>query len=208
MKHRAVIFDIGGVIIDSPMQGIARYEREQGLADGFINRLIVDTGAAGAGTRLERGELTMEEFYPAFEGDCARAGASVDARDLMAAMAGATAVRPMMIEAVKRIRAAGLITAALTNNWKTEGGGENPVAEHFDAFVESSVVGLSKPDPRFYLHACEVIDVSPDEAVFLDDIGRNLKSARKLGMATIKVGDPRVALGELRELLGFPLGEN
>ena len=67
---------------------------------------------------------------------------------------------------------------------------------------------ISKPDPRIYLHACEQLDVSPEQAIFLDDIGRNLKTARKLGMATIKVGDPRLALEELQKLLGFPLGES
>ena len=59
----------------------------------------------------------------------------------------------------------------------------------FDAVVESSVVGVRKPDERFYLLACDALGISPRQAVFLDDLGVNLKPARALGMTTIKVTD-------------------
>ena len=67
------------------------------------------------------------------------------------------------------------------------------------------MVGLRKPDPRIYAHACEALEVRPREAIFLDDIGRNLKAARALGMTTIKVEHPEPALDALSELLGFAL---
>jgi putative hydrolase of the HAD superfamily len=98
---------------------------------------------------------------------------------------------------------------ALTNNWEGDASGRASLAElreRFDAFVESSVVGLRKPDPRIYLHACRALRVEPPEAVFLDDIGSNLKAARALGMATIKVDEPAAALAELGRLLGLPEG--
>ena len=74
-----------------------------------------------------------------------------------------------------------------------------------DVVVESSVVGVRKPDPRFYELACERLAIEPSEAVFLDDLGINLKPARAMGMATIKVGDPAVAIAELEQIVGFPL---
>ena len=67
------------------------------------------------------------------------------------------------------------------------------------------MVGLRKPDPRIYALICQALAVAPDQAVFLDDIGRNLKPARALGMVTIKVDDPDRALAELGALLGFTL---
>jgi putative hydrolase of the HAD superfamily len=76
---------------------------------------------------------------------------------------------------------------------------------HFDAFVESRVVGLRKPDPRIYLLACRELGVEPSRTAFLDDIGGNLKPARALGMATIKVDDPRRALADLGALVGLDL---
>ena len=75
----------------------------------------------------------------------------------------------------------------------------------FDVVVESAVEGLRKPDPRIYELVCARLEVAPAEAVFLDDLGVNLKPARALGMTTIKVTDPDSALSELTAVLGFPL---
>ncbi len=207
MRFLAVIFDLGGVVLGSPLHAIAAFEREQGIPAGFVNRVVMETAPEGAWSRLERGELTLEEFFVAFERDCAAAGQVLSARALMERMAESALPRPAMLEAVQRIRARGLKTAALTNNWQDEGSeeGTRALRPHFDAFVESSVVGLRKPDPRIYQHACDELGVQPAEAVFLDDIGRNLKTARQLGMATIKVDDPDQALAELERLLDFAL---
>jgi putative hydrolase of the HAD superfamily len=79
------------------------------------------------------------------------------------------------------------------------------VLELFPVVVDSSEVGLRKPDPRIYELTCTQLEVRPTEAAFLDDIGSNLKSARALGMHTIKVVDPRAALGELGAALGLDL---
>jgi putative hydrolase of the HAD superfamily len=206
MRYRAVLFDIGGVVVGSPLAAIAAYERELGIDAGFINRVVITAGAAGGWSRLERGELTLEEFYPVFERDCETAGCRVSARALMVRVAESTVPRPAMLEAVRRIRANGLLAAAVTNNWKTEeDGGSSALRVHFDAFIESAVLGLRKPDPRIFEIACETLHITPPEAVLLDDIGVNLKSARALGMSTIKVVDPETALAELEAVLGFSL---
>ena len=76
----------------------------------------------------------------------------------------------------------------------------------FDEIVESSVVGVRKPEPRFYEIACERLAVAPNECVFLDDLGVNLKPARAMGMQTIKVVDPAIAIEELEHIVGVPLG--
>jgi putative hydrolase of the HAD superfamily len=79
------------------------------------------------------------------------------------------------------------------------------VMELFDYVVESSKVGVRKPDPRFYEMACEIVKVEPQQVVFLDDLGVNLKPARAMGMATIKVTDHREAIEELEAVLGMEL---
>ena len=205
MSHRAVIFDLGGVILDSPLHAIARFERERDIEPGFVNRVVVSAGHGGAWARLERGELSMEAFFGAFEADCATAGRRLSARALMECIAEIAEPRPRMLEAVRRIRSSGLRAAALTNNWIGDGTGADVLKPFFDVFVESSVLGLRKPDPRIYQHTCDAIGVAPNEAIFLDDIGRNLKAARALGMTTIKVDDPDDALRELEGLLGLAL---
>jgi putative hydrolase of the HAD superfamily len=209
----AVVFDIGGVVQDSPLHAIARYERERGLPQNAINRVVVAAGEAGAWARLERGELTVQTFCAPFEADCRAHGIAIDGRVLMARVAEASVLRPLMLEAIRRLRAAGLRVAALTNNWVAA---ETPaaaasetvksrLAAHFDVFVESAVVGLRKPDPRIYALVCNKLGVEPARVAFLDDIGRNLKPARELGMATIKVDDPGQALRELGALLDLDL---
>jgi epoxide hydrolase-like predicted phosphatase len=203
--YRAVIFDLGGVVLGSPLQAIAAYELEQGIPEGFVNRLVVDSGREGAWSRLERGELGLEAFYEAFEAECEGAGQKVSGSDLMARIAEVAAPRPAMLDAISSIRARGLAAAALTNNWSRDGTQESTLRERFDVFLESSVLGLRKPDPRIYEHACRVLDVTPDQAIFLDDIGRNLKPARALGMTTIKVEAPAEALAALSGLIGFEL---
>ena len=205
----AVIFDLGGVVLGSPLHAIAAYERECGIPEGFVNRVVADTAPDGAWSRLERGELSLEAFYAAFESDCAAAGQELSARKMLARMQTASQPRPRMLAAIGAIRSRGLKTAALTNNWATDAPGEGVGAlrELFDVVVESSVVGLRKPDPRIYAHACRELRVQPSQAVFLDDIGSNLKPARALGMTTLKVEDADAALEELAGILGFPLGD-
>lgn len=208
----AVVFDIGGVVQDSPLHAIARYERERGLPPNAINRVVVAAGEEGAWARLERGELTVQTFCGPFEADCRARGIAIDGRVLMARIAEASGPRPLMLEAIRRLRAAGLRVAALTNNWVAETPAaaasetvKSRLAAHFDVFVESAMVGLRKPDPRIYALVCDKLGVEPARVAFLDDIGRNLKPARELGMATIKVDDPEQALRELGALLGLDL---
>jgi len=209
LPYRAVIFDLGGVVMGSPLHAIAAYERDLGIPAGFVNRLVVAGGAAGAWSRLERGELTLEAFFPAFDRECAEAGHTISARAMMERIAAAAVPRPAMLEAIRCIRGRGLSTAALTNNWVGEDRAAGPergwLGEHFDVVVESSAVGLRKPDPRIYTLVLQRLRVDAAEAIFLDDIGGNLKPARGLGLTTIKVDDPGSALAALSTCLGFPL---
>lgn len=206
MDYRAVVFDLGGVVVGSPLRAIADFERAQGLPVGLVNRVVMETGPSGAWSRLERGELTLREFHPLFEGECAAVGHRLSAAALMARVDAATLPNAAMLEAIRRIRARGLAAAALTNNWIAEDEGTRALRPHFDVFVESATSGLRKPDPRIYELVCRELGIEPRAAIFLDDIGGNLKSARALGMTTIKVVEPDDALAELEALLGFPLG--
>ncbi len=210
MKRSAVLFDLGGVVLGSPLQAIRAFATSLGFEPDSINRVVARTAPNGAWSRLERGELELDAFFADFEADCLGAGLRIDARAMMQRMAGSAAPRPDMLTAIARLRGAGFKTGALTNNWAhsdADGNrdGTRALRGHFDIFVESSVEGLRKPDPAIYCLACDRLGVSPDRVIFLDDIGGNLKPAKALGMATIKVEDPAVALAELSELVGLDL---
>jgi putative hydrolase of the HAD superfamily len=202
---RAVFWDFGGVILESPFAAFADYERVQGLPEGFLRALNATNPQTNAWARLERSEVSVAEFCDLFEAEAVSAGHRVGAREVLALLSGK--VRPEMVEAVRRCHER-LTTALLTNNFV---GFDAPrpdlavILELFDAIVESSKVGVRKPDPAFYDLACKLVGIEPAEAVFLDDLGVNLKPARAMGMRTIKVTDPAAALAELEAVVGFAL---
>jgi len=203
----AVLFDLGGVIADSPFDAFERYEREHDLPEGFIRTVNAANHLDNAWARLERNEIDFDEFCDGFESEARLAGGRVDARALFASFSGR--LRPEMVEAVRRC-SVHFKTGLLTNNFVTPATESGPSAfdELFDLFhavVASSVVGVRKPDERFYLMACAELGVSPNQAVFLDDLGVNLKAARALGMLTIKVTDTASALCELEHVLRIAL---
>ena len=201
---RAALFDLGGVILSSPFDSFARYEREHDLPDGFIRGLNAADHLTNAWARLERNEVTLDEFAELFQAEARDAGGDIDGHAVIALLAGD--IRPAMVEAVRRCHEH-LHTGLLTNNFVALDG-DGPVGQLLDLFdvvLESSRLGLRKPEPAFYELACERLDVKPDEAVFLDDLGVNLKPARAMGMTTIKVSDPDAAITELEAVVGFLL---
>ncbi|MGH9016682.1 MAG: HAD-IA family hydrolase [Acidimicrobiales bacterium] len=200
----AVLFDFGGVLSTSPFDAFARHERAQGLHEGFIRTLNSTNPHENAWARLERNEIDFDRFCDEFESEAAAAGGRLDARVLFATMAGE--MRPAMLEAVRRCHEH-FKTGLLTNNFITPEttARHHDVFDHFDVVIQSAVVGVRKPDPRFYLLACESLAIEPSAAVFLDDLGMNLKPARQLGMRTIKVVDPDAALDELASIVGIAL---
>jgi putative hydrolase of the HAD superfamily len=209
---KAVLFDFGGVILSSPFEAFNAYEREVGLAPDTIRTINATDPDHNAWARFERGELDPDGFARVFEQEAAALGHTVDARRVLEALRGE--VRPAMVEALRRINER-FATAMLTNNFRNPQGGSTHdpdgelagIYELFDEVVESSVVGVRKPEVRFYEIACERLEVEPSECVFLDDLGINLKPARAMGMTTIKVVEPGAALDELAAVLGLELSD-
>lgn len=205
---RAVLFDFGGVILSSPFDAFAAYERRAGLPTDFIRSVNATDPDTNAWARLERNEVGIDEFVEAFEAEALALGHRVDGSAVLACLEGE--LRPQMVRAVERCREH-VATALLTNNIVTgsphwsSGGSFADLLPLFDVVVESSVVGCRKPEPRFYELALEQLAVGAAESVFLDDLGINLKPARAMGMTTIKVGDPDVAIDELEGVLGVSL---
>jgi putative hydrolase of the HAD superfamily len=206
MAIRAVMFDFGGVISTSPFEAFSHLEAERGLPAGFIRTVNASNPDDNAWARLERAEIDVHAFGAQWAAESRGLGHEIDGRLVLERLAGE--IRPQMVAAIKMCRTA-YKTACLTNNFlSAERAVSAEVAEVyalFDAVLESRVLGVRKPDPRFYEIACATLGVRPEEAVFLDDLGVNLKPARALGMRTIKVTDPDQALSELEEILEYPI---
>lgn len=257
---KAIVFDIGGVVLRSPFIAIDEFESEKGLPKDYLNVSITSRGPGGAWQKFERGELSLFSFYEEFGRDlsdtdngnkwytayCARKKIEcptlpvmldIDGRELFGRMMRQTAYDCHILRAIHRIRASGRwLIIALTNNYSkhitdssssplTAGqppmgvpdselqflGWDDKAKFHlralFDDFCDSSELGMRKPDPEFYLLACHRNGIRPGEAVFLDDIGMNLKAARVLGMETIHVpiGGTLNAVKQLEGKLGIDL---
>ena len=200
---RAVLFDLGGVVLDSPLHTIASFEEDQGLPAGTVARIVMGAGPDGAWARHERGEIGYPEFLRCLREEARRWGVDLDVVEMMTRIESQVGVRPRMLEAVGRLRREGFAVAAITNNWK--GLTAPSLEEHFDTIVESCVEGVRKPEPEIYRRTLARLGVAPSETAMLDDIGYNLKTARNMGMVTIKVSDPDQALHELGELVGLSL---
>jgi putative hydrolase of the HAD superfamily len=199
MRFKAVLWDFGGVISTSPFESFNVYENANGLPRDFIRTLNATNSDMNAWAHFERGDYTVEQFAKAFEAEAAAQGFTVDALAVLQALHGE--MRPEVFAMIDRINAAGVVNAGVTNNFAPM----EPSDWHakFKVIIESSRVGVRKPDPRFYEMACDALGVTPAECVYLDDLGVNLKPAKAMGMTTIKFVEPRVALDELAAHLGL-----
>ena len=207
---RAVLFDFGGVILSSPIDGFRAYERRAGLPAGFLQRINTLDPDTNAWACMERGELDLATFHARLEAEARAQGHEIDARAVLSQLSGQ--IRPEMVAVVRTLRASYRV-ACLTNNMPLgHGAAMASNAERaaeiagamalFAHVVESCKIGTRKPEPRFFARACEVVGVPPEQCVFLDDLGINLKPARAMGMTTIKVGDPGQAIADLEAVLG------
>jgi len=208
----AVFWDFGGVILSSPFEAFRGYEQRSGLPEGLIRQINATDPDRNAWAKFERSDVSFEQFCLLFESEALALGYTVDAREIMSLLHGE--IRPTMVEALRRCKAAGLKVACLTNNVRSsespgvEGETRADVTEvmaMFDHVTESRHAGVRKPEVTFYEMACAAVAVRPTQVVFLDDLGINLKPAAAMGMRTIKVGDPDAALAELEQLLGLVL---
>lgn len=207
----AVLWDFGGVVTSSPFDAFRRLEQSRGLPQDFLRTVNSTNPHTNAWARMERGEIGPPEFDALFREESGALGHPVGGADVLALLSGE--VRPRMVAAIRQVRTR-YRTACLTNNMAA---GHGPgmaqsteraraiaeVMQLFHLVVESSKTGLRKPEPEFYLHACRQLGIEPSQAVFLDDLGINLKPAAAMGMRTIKVTDPDTALSELGQLIGM-----
>ncbi len=209
----AVLWDFGGVILSSPFEAFNRYESEAGLPKDFIRGLNARNPDTNAWAKMERSEVTLDGFVDLFQEEARQHGHTLDGWRILQSLSGD--IRPQMVEALRRCKAAFRV-ACITNNMKSgDGPGMARSADKaaaiadimtlFEHVVESSRLGWRKPDPRIYRHACDLLGVPPEHCIYLDDLGINLKPARAMGMRTIKVGDPDIAIAELEAMVRIPL---
>ncbi len=218
MRHRksydqamikAILFDFGGVITTSPFDAFGEYEREAEIPSGVIRKINSINPDTNAWAKYERNEVTRDQFISSFEDEAVALGVSLSAERVLKCLE--TTIRPNMVDAMKSLRKEYKL-AILTNNLQqssndSTGDKKSPTAhlemviDLVDHVIESSKIGVRKPERAFYEEACRVVGADSAECVFLDDLGINLKPARQMGMRTIKVMSEQQALDDLYEVL-------
>lgn len=210
---KAVLWDFGGVITSSPFEAFNRFEADNGLPPDFIRGINATNPETNAWAQLESSQVSVDEFDDLFAEEAKAKGHEVRGKQVLELLSGD--IRPEMVSALEKIKEDHAI-GCITNNVNT---GEGPgmarsekkasaiaeIMSKFEIVIESSKVGIRKPNPAIYELACEEMGISPEQAVYLDDLGINLKPARALGMTTIKVLNADQALDELEGHLGLTL---
>jgi epoxide hydrolase-like predicted phosphatase len=206
----AILYDFGGVFTLSPFGAVRKAAEELGI-DGDVGLSLCfgpyDEDTDHAWHRLERGELTLVETRTELAALAAAAGHDVDPFSLLAGMSATEdEQRQPVIDRALALKATGLKTAVVTNNIKEFGEGWRtmvPVDELFDAVIDSSAVGVRKPDPRIYRMALDALGgVAPEAAVLVDDAVGNIAAAKAIGIHGVLVGPDRLAaMDELEALV-------
>ena len=225
----AVIWDYGGVISSPLFRGIGRFETDMGYPEGSVLELIFGEsayiGSEGGGDpcdgappeaasavthdwhRLETGEIALDAYMA---GVIERAPQVLGRPIDLEAYHRFTRDMPLgihwpVVHRIRRLQTEGLKLALLTNNVKEFGSAWRatfPVDELFEVVVDSSEVGVRKPDPRIYLLTCERLAVDPTAAVFIDDNRANIEAARAVGMDALQFDeDPLAVISELDTIL-------
>jgi putative hydrolase of the HAD superfamily len=210
---QAILWDFGGVLTTSPFEAFNRYEAERGIPRDFIRRVNATNPERNAWALFESSQVDIDAFDELFAEESANLGHRIPGREVVALLSGD--IRPRMVDVLQTCKTRFRV-ACITNNVRSgQGPGMAATSERatrvadvmalFDLVVESSLEGIRKPDPRIYRLTCERLGVDPAGAVFLDDLGINLKPAKELGMRTIKVLDEDQAIRELAQLTGLSL---
>ena len=210
-----VIFDFGGVVTSSPFEAFNRLERERGLPHDLVRQINATDPDSNAWALFERAEIDAAGFDAKFAEEARALGHELRGEDVLALLSGD--IRPRMVHTLDWLKTNGYRLGCITNNVPAgEGAGMSRSAEkaakvaevmaRFDHVIESSKIGIRKPDPRIYELMLTTLGKDPAQCVYLDDLGINCKPAAALGMHAIKVTGEAQALDDLADALGVDRG--
>ena len=208
MTIKTIIFDFGGVITNSPIEGFKLLEEKHGYDNGIITNINMNNPDNNAWAKSERGEIDINTFLEEFEKEALAIGQKINAKEILQQLYGS--LRENMINKIKLLSVSKKYKLiCLTNVLKgvdiftpeERVKSVNRIMSYFDIIYESYKLNMRKPETRIYQYILNDINIKPEETVFLDDLGMNLKPALQLGINTIKVVDPNDAINELDKIL-------
>ena len=208
MTIKTIIFDFGGVITNSPIEGFKLLEEKHGYDKGIITNINMNNPDNNAWAKSERGEIDINTFLEEFEKEALSIGQKINAKEILQQLYGS--LRKNMINKIKLLSTSKKYKLICLTNVlkgvdiftpKERVEAVKDVMSYFDIIYESYKLNMRKPEARIYQYILKELNIEPQETVFLDDLGMNLKSARQLGINTIKVIDSNDAIYQLDEIL-------
>ncbi len=188
--------DFGGVFSESPFSALDAIARERDIDPALFREVVFgsyDQDGDHPWHRLERGEI---DFMAAREGVMNEARArdfEADPIDLFTRMGEGGGIRSEVVDAARRIKSRGLRTAIVTNNvkeFRDRWVQSVPIEAICHEIVDSSEIGIRKPDPRIFEHALAQLGaIAPERAIFVDDFPGNIKAADAVGMRGVLMTD-------------------
>jgi len=210
VKPKAVIFDVGGVLLESPFVAALRWAQEWEIPLDALKTIFGDYSRASSSGQspmwheVECGRVELATFVLQMQKTLgATLPLSHKARTLTADDFNPfTDGEPVaaMIELVHEVRGRGLKTGILTNNVREWSAWREKIPmDAFDAVIDSCQVGIRKPEPDIYLLICKKLSLTPSSCLFLDDHPANVEAAVAVGLdALLVTEDFDAAVSEVR----------
>ncbi|CAD5208214.1 unnamed protein product [Bursaphelenchus xylophilus] len=207
-RINTVVFDLGGVLLPAPFSFWSDLEKKWGLKSGSVGKTLLSPQVKPRFDELERGELTLEDFKPLYTYFYNKQNGT-NLASLPCLDWNAPVFDTEWVPILEFLRAQGYKVYLLSNNWYYDRARSAPTlpinTTLFDGVFESCRLQMRKPEPRIFKSVMKTLNLQPDQILFIDDLGENLKSARALGWNTIKCVNRPSTIMEIERHLGISL---
>ena len=203
MKNNAfkiILWDYGGVLTESPIKNFRKFENDNNYILNTIVKINSNNKYKNAWAKLEKDEISIKKFSKLFKEEAKKFGIpNINTDKLLECLNVKLNIR--MVELLEHISRF-FTCVCLTNNFKKMDSSDFENIKHnFSLVIESSRIGLRKPEKQIYKHVLEVLKVNAKEILFIDDLGINLKPARELGFHTYKFTDTDKTISYVKNML-------
>ena len=181
-KINYVLWDFGGVLTNSPIRNFLEYEKKYNLLPGTIIKINSHNKFENAWAKLERNEINKKEFEKLFleEAKELNYNFKIDVEKIF---------KCLDVKVKKKLPCACLTNNISENSSLVANKAFEEFKDNFSYTFESSKLGMRKPEIEIYKYVIKKLKVNPENILFIDDLGINLKPAKIIGMKTYKMLD-------------------
>ena len=197
---KIVLWDFGGVLTESPIKKFHNFENDNNYIFNTIVKINSKNKNGNAWARLEKDEISIEEFSTLFKKEAKKFGIkNINTNKLLECLD--VKLNTKMVELLQHVSKF-YNCVCLTNNFKTvKASNIEKIKNNFSLIIESSKIGMRKPEKEIYTHVLNLLKVNAEEILFIDDLGINLKPARELSFHTYKFTDTNETISFMKNML-------